>query len=92
MTGAILILCAFLGLSYGLNLFKTISATVSLQKLDKQIASVSSTIGKLDSEYLQLSRQAAPEAMSKYGLSQGTVSVFISPSSASGRVAMAGAL
>ena len=83
-------LCAFMVILYAVNIYRTISSTIALQSTQAHGAALSSAVGKLDSQYLDISLSATPSALSKYGLSQGKVSAFISSPASLGSVAMSG--
>lgn len=88
ITATILGLCAFMAVLYGMNIYRTVFATIALQKTETEVASLSSTVGGLDAEYLSISRSATPDNLKEYGLSQGKVSAFISSPASLGRVAL----
>ncbi len=90
ITASILGLCAFMALLYGVNIFRTISATMAVQRAESQIATLSSVVGNLDSQYMTISRSATPESLKARGLSQGKVSAFISSPATLGSVALSG--
>jgi hypothetical protein len=83
-------LCLVMASLYIVNIFRTVSGTISLESLNKNISSLSSEVGKLESDYINASKLATPDSLSKYGLSQGKVSVFISTPAKVGRVSMTG--
>ena len=89
ISAIILGLCLCMGVVYGLSIFNTISKTVSLQKAEVQVASMTSAVASLDAQYLSLSRSVTPDKLTTYGLSQGRVSTFIPRNSSMPRVAMA---
>lgn len=90
ITATILGLCAFMALLYGVNIYRTISATIDLQKAETQVASLSSVVGALDSKYMNISRSTTPDSLKTYGLTQGKVSAFISSPASLSRVASSG--
>jgi hypothetical protein len=72
---------------YAVNIYKVISRTVALESVEKQIASLTTSVDGLDSQYLGLTSKISPDTLSDYGLSQGQVSVFISRTTSLGSVA-----
>ena len=88
ITAFLLMLCAVMVMYYGVSIYKTISMTVALDKAHMEIAAVTSTVGTLNSTYLDLSRSVTPDKLGEYGLSQGHVSEFISRSTSIGSVAL----
>ncbi|MEI6396806.1 MAG: hypothetical protein WCO48_01915 [Candidatus Taylorbacteria bacterium] len=90
ITATIFGLCAFLAILYGVNIYKTVFATIALENTEKQVASLSSTVGSLDTQYLSISRAATPSNLKTYGLSQGKVSAYISSPASLGSVALSG--
>ena len=80
ITGTILLLCAFFAILYGINIFKTITRTVSIQRAQTEITALSSQVSALDSQYLKLSASVTPNILASYDLSHGHISHFISMS------------
>lgn len=76
----LLIGCLILVFVYSLNLFRVISNTVALQKIDVKMTELSSSVDQLDSEYLRLSGNINPDNLDAYGMTKGTVSLYISKS------------
>lgn len=75
-----LIGCLILVFIYSLNLFKVISNTVALQKTESKMSELSSSVDELDTQYLSLSGNINPDNLDAYGMTKGTVSVYISKS------------
>ena len=90
ITGFFLIVCIFMAAIYMFNIYRTVSGTIALERAEKMIASVSSAVGSLDSQYMEASRTATPDVLNNYGLHQGKVSAFISSPAKIGRVTMTG--
>ena len=90
ITATILGLCAFMAILYATNIYKTVFATIALGNTEKQVASLSSTVGALDAQYLGLSVSASPTNLKSYGLSQGKVSAYISSPASLGSIAFSG--
>lgn len=74
---AFFVACLFLVFIYAINIFSVVSRTVSLQKVQTQIATIGSSVDSLDSEYLALSGKITPDNLNDYGMSQGKVSEYI---------------
>lgn len=64
-------------LFYATNLYSLVSRTVAVKQVEKETATLSSSLSTLDAEYLRLSSAITPDAMTKHGLSQAQVSVYI---------------
>ncbi len=90
ITATIFGLCAFMAMLYATNIYKTVSATVALEGTQTEIATLSSSVGKLDAQYLNISRSASPDNLKSYGLSEGKVSAYISSPASLGSVALSG--
>ena len=87
---AILAVCAVLTVAYAINVYKVVSKTVALQKVQAETATLTSDTEKLDSQYLDLSRTITPDNLKKYGLEEGQVSAYISRTASLGSVAVRG--
>ena len=89
---ALLISAAALMVFYTIQVYVVVSRTVAVEKLDNQIASMSSSLNKLDATYLGMSRSITPDMMADYGLTAGVVTAYIQPTpgTATGVLAAAG--
>jgi len=90
MTWTLLLACAFLAVTYGLNIYKVIQSTVTLEKIHGQATILGREVDDLDSQYLKLSGVLTPDQLAAYGLSQGKVSQYISKSASLSRLAIGG--
>ena len=82
--------CLLFALIYAVNIYSTISHTVSLQHIQSQEASLSRAVEGLDSQYLGYSSKITPDSLHSYGLTAGQVSEYISRPASLGRVALSG--
>ncbi len=90
ITFALLAACAFLVLIYSMNVYSVLSNSVALDRAEKEIASLSTSIQELDSKYLAISSELTPDVLGQYGLSRGKASAFITKSTSIGAVALSG--
>ncbi|MEA2715519.1 MAG: hypothetical protein QOG91_547 [Candidatus Parcubacteria bacterium] len=90
ITCVLVIACAVFAYVYAVNIYRVISHTVALEKIEKEAASLSGAVGLLDSEYLDLSSKITPDNLKAYGFSEGQVSAYISRTSSLGSVALRG--
>jgi len=81
---------ALLLMLYGINLYSTVSNTVTMQHIQKSISELSANVENLDAQYLELSSRVTPDKLSSFDLAPGQVSYFISRSSSLGLVAVGG--
>lgn len=82
--------CFFLTFLYVLNVYKVISDTVSLQRMESEVTVLQGKVNELDAEYLALSSKVTPDKLSMYGMRQGKVSEYITKSSSLTRVVSIG--
>ncbi|MEI6304817.1 MAG: hypothetical protein WCP09_02240 [Candidatus Taylorbacteria bacterium] len=75
---------------YVFNVFRVISSTVALQKVQNQTASLESNVENLDAKYLQLSSEITPDTLADHGFVAGKVSDYISRNVSLGSVATGG--
>ena len=80
--------CLLSALIYGINLYSVITHTVALQKIEKQIATVLSSVQILDAKYISLSSGITKEMAKNYGLRETGVSAYINRTVSLGRVAL----
>ena len=90
ITLTLLAMCTILIMTYALNLYRVISHTISLQRINAQTNALDATVQNLDSQYLSISSKITPDILGAHGFNQGQVSAFISQTKPLGRVAMAG--
>ena len=90
ITGVFLIGCLFFILIYVVNVYRVITQTVALQKIQNQTAELSTDLERLDSQYLTLSADLTPDNLAAYDMKVGHVSQYISRSASLGRVAVGG--
>ena len=90
VTSAILAACGILVMIYAFNVYKLVSRTVAIESIQTQINSESSSVNSLAVEYLSLSSELTPDTMKSFGMSEGTVSEYISKTASLGRVALGG--
>ena len=90
ITTTLLAVCVVLTLLYAVNLYQVISRTVSLQRVNAQVAALDVAVQALDTQYLGISSKITPDILRAYGFDQGQVSAFISRTASLGRVAMVG--
>ncbi len=89
ITGVVIALCISMAMYYGFNVYKVISKTVTMQSDQSTLSQLSSSVGTLNAQYLQLSSSITPDKFKSYGLSQGKVSQYISRGNSSmGNVAL----
>jgi hypothetical protein len=79
----LLLACLLLVSLYVMNIFRVVSRTVSLQKVESKISLLSSSVNNLDSEYLALSGKITPDNLSDFGMTKGKVSEYITRSAGS---------
>lgn len=84
---AALIACVFMLALYALNVYSVISHTVALESVQKQTATLSTSVDALDSQYLALTSKADPDKLADYGFRQGQVSAYISRTASLGSLA-----
>lgn len=84
LTYALLTVCAILMAVYVYNIFKVISNSVALEKVQKEMMALNSKVDSLDSQYLELSSAITPDNLNHYGLQQVKVSSYISRSASLG--------
>ncbi|MDB5239155.1 MAG: hypothetical protein JWO00_490 [Candidatus Parcubacteria bacterium] len=69
--------CVLAAVFYTVNVYSVVSHTIALQSIQKQTSALASSVGSLDARYLDLSSAVTPDSLSAYGLTQGSVSVYI---------------
>ncbi len=82
--------CALLGMIYSINLFSMISNTIAVKNLRSESNQIARSLEELDGQYLAISSNITPDKLSRYGLEQGKVSLFITKTASLGRVALSG--
>lgn len=70
--------CLIMASVYVVSLFSVISNTVAVQKVQAKMATLSTNVDELDSEYLTLTGNISPDTLAKYGLKTGVVTQYIS--------------
>ncbi len=88
LTYAVIGFCLISALVYGMNLYSVIAHTVALQKVEKQIIGIESSIQTLDAEYISLSSGITKEMAESYGLRETEVSAYINRTVSLGSVAL----
>ena len=73
----ILATCLVFVLIYAFNIYTLINQTVSLQKIESQIATIDKSVHKIDSQYIELSSALTPDVLAKYGMNEGQASKYI---------------
>ena len=90
ITYALFGMCAVLMIAYVFNMYTVISHSVALQQAETDIAKVSETIVKLDTQYIGLSNRITPELVRARGMSEGKVASYISRTTSLGVVSLSG--
>lgn len=90
ITYALLGMSAILVFLYALNIYSVVSKSVAVREITGNIAAISADVQELDGRYLELSNSITPEMLKSHGMSQGTVSAYISRTPVLGRVALRG--
>ena len=90
ITYALFGMCAVLMIAYVFNMYTVISHSVALQQAETNIAKVSETIVKLDTQYIGLSNRITPELVRARGMSEGKVASYISRTPSLGVVSLSG--
>ena len=90
ITYALFGMCAVLMIAYVFNMYTFISHSVALQQAETDIAKVSETIVKLDTQYIGLSNRITPELVRARGMSEGKVASYISRTTSLGVVSLSG--
>jgi hypothetical protein len=75
---------------YGMNVYAAISNTIAAEHISAEADAIGNSINQLDAQYISLANSASPSALSAYGLSQGSVSVYIQRGASLGSVAYSG--
>jgi hypothetical protein len=65
-------------LFYAVNIYRTVSHSMSIRQMNMDIASVDADIQRLDSQYASLSSTITPDTLRTYGFDNADVSAFIS--------------
>jgi len=73
---------------YGMNLYSVIQQTVSLQKIEKDIVALKSSVQDLDTKYISLSSSITSEMAKNFGLHEAPVTAYINRTVSLGRVAI----
>ena len=90
VTYALFGMCALLMVAYIFNVYSVISHSVALQQAETDIAHVSESIQKLDTQYIGLSNRITPELVRARGMSEGKVASYISRTPSLGVVSLSG--
>lgn len=77
ITLALLFASALCAIWYAANLYSLVSRTVALRQAEKSIASVTTQVSDLDTQYLKLTSSITPDQLSAYGLSAGKIAAYI---------------
>jgi hypothetical protein len=64
-------------LIYGMTVYSLIIHTVTLQKVDTELASIQKSVNKLDMDYLKLSSSITIDKAKGLGMNEGQVSEYI---------------
>ncbi len=80
--------CILAAVIYTVNVYSVVSHTVALQRIQKQATALSASVSDLNARYLELGDAVSPDALSQYGLAQGSISAYI-PRTASTAVIVA---
>lgn len=73
----LMVACLALTLFYAFNLYRVISRTVALEKINSDISTVNNSVTTLDAKYLELSSAITPDTVKQYGFSQAKVSMYV---------------
>lgn len=79
--------CALFLVSYCIGVYRVISQTMSLQKIENQESVLSLSVQALDKQYIDLSSKITPDVIASYGFREVEVNNFIEKSSSLGRIA-----
>jgi len=82
--------CFLMVLIYALNVYRVITTTVSVQKIENETALLHGSVEKLDSKYLELSSRITPDTLSAHGFVPGNVSAYISRNVSVSRLTIGG--
>lgn len=77
-------------LSYASLVYVLISRTVALEKTQSETTALSSSVNKLDAEYIKLTGAITPDMVRAFGMKPGQVSVYITKTASLGSVALSG--
>ncbi|MEI8249117.1 MAG: hypothetical protein WCG07_01325 [Candidatus Taylorbacteria bacterium] len=90
ITTALMATCLVLLALYGINVYMVISHTMAVQSSEKSIATLGSTVARLDAQYLDLSKGITPATLQAHGFSQGQAESYIHRTTSIGQAHIAG--
>ena len=90
LTYTLFVGCFFMIAVYVFNVYKVISSTVVIQKIDSQSVAMESNVQNIDSKYIELSSQITPDVLAGHGFTPGKVSAYIPRNASLGSVAIGG--
>src|SRR6185436_12468608 len=90
ITYALLAVSVCMMMIYIFDIYKVIATSVSVSKAEAQVSLLESSVQELDSEYIKLSNRITPELVHKHGMSEGTITSYISRTNSLGVVSLGG--
>ncbi|MEK7646495.1 MAG: hypothetical protein AAB381_02265 [Patescibacteria group bacterium] len=88
ITYALASLCAFAIVMYMFNMYRVISYSVALQGTEADTVTVQKSVQELDMKYISLSNRITPDLVHARGMSEGTVTSYISRTPTLGMVSL----
>ena len=82
--------CLLFAVMYVFNMYRVISSSVALQNVEARTATVQSAVQDLDMKYISLSNRITPDLVHARGMSEGTVTSYISRTPSLGVVSLSG--
>ena len=77
VTAVLAVGCMVAALVYAIGIYRVISRTVALERIDAQSAALTGQVEALDSQYLELSSADSVDSLARYGLQAGQVTAYI---------------
>lgn len=90
ITYALFAICAILASLYTFNIYKMVSYSVALQRVEVESLKLATAVQKLDTQYIELSNKVTPDLVRSYGMSEGKVANYISRTASLGVVSLSG--
>ncbi|MCX6718790.1 MAG: hypothetical protein NTZ38_00175 [Candidatus Taylorbacteria bacterium] len=88
ITQAFIYASLIMALIYGINVYLVISRAVATEGVNRETASLQSSVQELDARYISLSNQITPDAAASFGLHEAVVTAYIQKAPLLGRAVL----
>ncbi len=86
----LLMLSMVMVMFYVFNIYKVIATSVAVSQAETRLSELENEVQSLDSKYIELSNRITPELVRARGMTEGTVTSYISRTTSLGVISLGG--